>query len=122
MRRRLVHGMERTPLSLTRLTRFLQQRGDRPERLRYVAAAEGFERIRTRVRRRLEALARTGEPYADAGSVLGTLALVRTYRRPSPSVRARDSQRVDRCAGAWLVRLGVLDPFVHPKGRRLTSA
>ena len=75
MRLLLVHGMGRTPLSLTRLTRFLQGRGHRPERLGYVAAVEGFERIRTRVRRRLEALALAGEPYAVIGHSLGGLAL-----------------------------------------------
>jgi hypothetical protein len=75
MRLLLVHGMGRTPLSLGRLTRFLKQTGYRPERLGYVAAVEGFDRIRTRVRRRLEALARTGEPYAVIGHSLGGLAL-----------------------------------------------
>jgi hypothetical protein len=75
MRLLLVHGMGRTPLSLTRLTRFLQQTGYRTERLGYVAAVEGFERIRARVRRRLEALARAGEPYAVIGHSLGGLTL-----------------------------------------------
>jgi alpha/beta hydrolase family protein len=75
MRLLLVHGMGRTPLSLTRLSRFLQRTGYRPERLGYVAAVEGFDRIRTRVRRRLEALARAGEPYAVIGHSLGGLAL-----------------------------------------------
>lgn len=75
MRVLLVHGMGRTPLSLSRLTRFLQQAGYRPERLGYVAAVEGFDRIRTRVRRRLEAFARAGEPYAVIGHSLGGLAL-----------------------------------------------
>jgi hypothetical protein len=75
MRLLLVHGMGRTPLSLTRLTRVLQQAGHRPERVGYVAAVEPFERIRARVRRRLEALARAGEPYAVIGHSLGGLAL-----------------------------------------------
>ena len=75
MRLLVVHGMGRTPLSLTRLTRFLQRRGYRPGRLGYVAAVEGFERIRTRVRRRLEVLALAGEPYAVIGHSLGGLAL-----------------------------------------------
>jgi hypothetical protein len=75
MRLLLVHGMGRTPLSLTRLSRFLRQVGYRPERLGYVAALESFERIRARVRRRLEALSRDGEPYAVIGHSLGGLAL-----------------------------------------------
>jgi alpha/beta hydrolase family protein len=75
MRLLLVHGMGRTPLSLTRLSRFLRRTGYRPERLGYVAAVEGFDRIQMRVRRRLEALARAGEPYAVIGHSLGGLAL-----------------------------------------------
>jgi alpha/beta hydrolase family protein len=75
MRLLLVHGMGRTPLSLTRLSRFLRRTGYRPERLGYVAAVERFDRIRTRVRRRLEELARAGEPYAVIGHSLGGLAL-----------------------------------------------
>ena len=75
MRLLLVHGMGRTPLSLTRLTRFLRKMGYRTERLGYVAALENFERIRTRVRRRLEVLALDGEPYAVIGHSLGGLVL-----------------------------------------------
>lgn len=75
MRLLLVHGMGRTPLSLTRLSRFLRQMGHRPERLGYVAALESFERIRARVRQRLDALSRDGEPYAVIGHSLGGLAL-----------------------------------------------
>jgi pimeloyl-ACP methyl ester carboxylesterase len=75
MRLLLVHGMGRTPLSLGRLSRFLRQHGHRPERVGYVAAIEGFERIRNRVRARLEALAQSGEPYAVIGHSLGGLAL-----------------------------------------------
>ena len=75
MRLLLVHGMGRTPLSLSRLTRFLRGRGYRPERLGYLAAVEGFERIRARVRRRLEVLALAGEPYAVIGHSLGGLVL-----------------------------------------------
>jgi alpha/beta hydrolase family protein len=75
MRVLLVHGMGRTPLSLSRLARFLRQTGHRPESLGYVAAIEGFDRIRRRVRQRLETLARRGEPYAVIGHSLGGLAL-----------------------------------------------
>jgi len=75
MRVLLVHGMGRTPLSLTRLARFLRQAGHRPERLGYLAAVESFDRIRRRVRHRLETLARAGERYAVIGHSLGGLAL-----------------------------------------------
>ena len=75
MRVLLVHGMGRTPLSLSHLARFLRRAGHRPERLGYVAAIESFDRIRRRVRQRLETLARAGEPYAVIGHSLGGLAL-----------------------------------------------
>jgi aminoglycoside 6'-N-acetyltransferase Ib len=75
MRLLLVHGMGRTPLSLTRLARFLRQAGHRPESLGYMAAIESFDRIRRRVRQRLEALSRAREPYAVIGHSLGGLAL-----------------------------------------------
>jgi pimeloyl-ACP methyl ester carboxylesterase len=71
----LVHGMGRTPLSLNRLARFLRRDGHRIERVGYVAALESFSRIRRRVRRRLEVLARAGERYAVIGHSLGGLAL-----------------------------------------------
>ena len=86
MRLLLVHGMGRTPLSLGRLARFLRERGHHPERLGYVAAVEGFERIRRRVRHRLETLAASGEPYAVIGHSLGGLALraALTELEPAP--------------------------------------
>jgi alpha/beta hydrolase family protein len=71
----LVHGMGRTPLSLASLTRFLRREGHRVERLGYVAAIEGFDRIQRRVRTRLERIAKTRQPYAVIGHSLGGLAL-----------------------------------------------
>jgi alpha-beta hydrolase superfamily lysophospholipase len=75
MRVLLVHGMGRTPLSLRLLAKFLRQQGYRSERLGYVAALEGFSRIQSRVRQRLERLSQTGEPYAVLGHSLGGLTL-----------------------------------------------
>lgn len=75
MRLLLVHGMGRTSLSLARLARYLRKEGYQVERLGYVAALESFDRICRRVRFRLEALARTGQPYAVIGHSLGGLAL-----------------------------------------------
>jgi alpha-beta hydrolase superfamily lysophospholipase len=75
MRLLLVHGMGRTPLSMARLARFLRREGHRVERLGYVAAVESFDRIRRRVRHRLETMAATGDPYAVVGHSLGGLAL-----------------------------------------------
>jgi Alpha/beta hydrolase family len=75
MRLLLVHGMGRTPLSLQRLARALRRDGHRIERLGYLAAVESFDRIRARVRLRLERLARSREPYAVIGHSLGGLAL-----------------------------------------------
>lgn len=71
----LVHGMGRTPLSLASLTRFLRREGHQVERLGYVAAVESFERIRRRVRARLERISQTSETYAVIGHSLGGLAL-----------------------------------------------
>jgi hypothetical protein len=75
MRLLLVHGMGRTPLSFARLARALRRDGHRIERLGYLAAVESFDRIRARVRIRLERLARSGERYAVIGHSLGGLAL-----------------------------------------------
>jgi hypothetical protein len=75
MRVLLVHGMGRTPLSFRLLAKFLRQQGYPSERLGYVAAFEGFCRIQSRVRQRLERLSQTGEPYVVLGHSLGGLAL-----------------------------------------------
>jgi hypothetical protein len=75
MRVLLVHGMGRTPLSLGRLARVLRRDGHQIERVGYIAALESFASIRSRVRRRLEALARRGERYAVLGHSLGGLTL-----------------------------------------------
>jgi alpha-beta hydrolase superfamily lysophospholipase len=85
MRLLLVHGMGRTPLSLTRLARYLRREGHHVERVGYVAALESFSRIRRRVRHRLEALARRGERYAVIGHSLGGLALRATLGNLAPA-------------------------------------
>jgi hypothetical protein len=71
----LVHGLGRTPLSLLRLARDLRRAGHRTELAGYVGALEPFDHIVARVRRRLEAAARRGEPYAAVGHSLGGLVL-----------------------------------------------
>jgi hypothetical protein len=71
----LVHGLGRTPLSLLRLGRDLRRAGHTTELVGYVAAAEPFCRIRRRVRRRMERIAREGRPYAGIGHSLGGLFL-----------------------------------------------
>ena len=75
MRLLLVHGLGRTPLSLAGLARCLKQQGHQIEQLGYLAAVESFGRICARVRRRLEAMARTNQPYALIGHSLGGLVL-----------------------------------------------
>ena len=113
MRLLLVHGMGRTPLSLERLSRFLRRNGHRPERLYYVAALESFENIVARVHRRLQRLARSGEPYAVLGHSLGGLALraalPRVHPAPlhlillgTPNQSPRLARRLHR---VWLYRL-----------------
>jgi hypothetical protein len=103
----LVHGMGRTSLSLARLARFLRKEGHPVERLGYVAALESFDRIRRRVRSRLETLARTREPYALIGHSLGGLALraamdgletppVRLIMLATPNQPARLARRLHR--------------------------
>lgn len=71
----LVHGMGRTRLSLVRLAWFLRREGHATEQMGYVAAIEPFARIVARTRRRLEAIAATGRPYAVIGHSLGGLIL-----------------------------------------------
>ena len=71
----LVHGMARTPLSLTSLARFLRRAGHRPRTAGYVAALEPFATVCSRVHRHLAELAATGEPYGLVGHSLGGLIL-----------------------------------------------
>lgn len=73
MRVVLLHGMGRTPLSMWRLGRFLAEHGHRPELVGYSATFERFDRISSRVHRRLVRVAGHGAPYALVGHSLGGL-------------------------------------------------
>jgi hypothetical protein len=84
MRVLLVHGLGRTPASLWGLSRTIRAAGHDPAFVGYVAAVESFEAIRVRVRRRLEAAAASGAPYAAVGHSLGGL-LVRAALADWPS-------------------------------------
>ena len=75
MRLLLIHGLGRTPLSLLGLARDLRRAGHQPRMCGYVGALESYRTIAARVRRRLQAAAATGEPYAAIGHSLGGLIL-----------------------------------------------
>ena len=75
MRILLVHGLARTPLSLRGLARDLRRGGHRAELVGYSGAVESYHGIVARVRRRLEAAADDGQPYAAIGHSLGGLIL-----------------------------------------------
>jgi alpha/beta hydrolase family protein len=75
MRVLLIHGLGRTPLSLLGLARELGRDGHHPQLIGYVGAVESYGAIVSRVRSRLQAAARTGEPYAAVGHSLGGLIL-----------------------------------------------
>jgi hypothetical protein len=75
MRVLLIHGLARTPLSLLGLARELRRDGHHPQLVGYVGAVESYSAIVSRVRSRLQAAARTGEPYAAVGHSLGGLIL-----------------------------------------------
>jgi hypothetical protein len=66
----LVHGLWRTPLSFLLLVRHLREWGYRTELFGYVAVAQGYDAIVSRLVQRLERLARSG-PYAVIGHSLG---------------------------------------------------
>jgi pimeloyl-ACP methyl ester carboxylesterase len=82
----LIHGLARTPLSLLGLARDLRRVGHQTELVAYSGALESYERIVARVRRRLEAAARQGVPYAVVGHSLGGL-IVRVALDRWPSDR-----------------------------------
>lgn len=70
----LVHGLWRTPLSLLLLVRRLRSWGYHTELFGYVAVAQGYDAIVSRLVLRLERLARAG-PYAVIGHSLGGVLL-----------------------------------------------
>ena len=69
----LIHGLGRTPLSLLGLARELRRDDHHPQLVGYIGAVESYNAIVSRVRSRLQAAARTGEPYAAVGHSLGGL-------------------------------------------------
>ena len=71
----LVHGLGRTPLSLTGLARDLRRAGHHTELVGYIGALERYHAIVARVRRRLHAAAAAPEPVAAVGHSLGGLVL-----------------------------------------------
>ena len=73
MRVLLIHGLARTPLSLLGLARDLRSAGHRTELVAYSGTLESYGGIVARVRRRLEAAAQRGQPYAIVGHSLGGL-------------------------------------------------
>ncbi len=75
MRVLLIHGLGRTPLSLLGLARDLRRAGHEPRMCAYVGALESYRAIAARIRRRLQAVAATGAPYAAIGHSLGGVIL-----------------------------------------------
>jgi pimeloyl-ACP methyl ester carboxylesterase len=73
MRVILIHGLGRTPLSLLGLASDLRRTGHHTELVAYSGTLESYCGIVARVRRRLEAAAAGGEPYAIVGHSLGGL-------------------------------------------------
>ncbi len=69
----LIHGLGRTPLSLVGLARDLRREGYQTEAVAYSGTLESYHRIVARVRRRLEAASRSGQPYAAVAHSLGGL-------------------------------------------------
>lgn len=75
MRVLVVHGLARTRVSFALLTLDLRKAGHTVTSTGYLAAVERFSTVCRRVRRRLERLAASGEPYAAVGHSLGGLIL-----------------------------------------------
>jgi pimeloyl-ACP methyl ester carboxylesterase len=75
MRVLLVHGLARTPLSLARLSRAIERAGHAPRTFGYIAFAESYDDIRTRLVAELSALAADPQPVGLVGHSLGGLLL-----------------------------------------------
>jgi hypothetical protein len=104
----LIHGLGRTPLSFRSLARRLRDWGFQPELFGYVALLERYERIVTRLARRIERVAEGGD-YAlvthSLGAVLARVALARVQgRRPRHVVMLAPPNQPPRMA-ATLARL-----------------
>jgi hypothetical protein len=117
--------MGRSPLSLWRLWRSLRRAGHDVEFLWYHAGLAPFERIRARVRARVERLAARGEPYAVLGHSFGGVLLRSAIDGVSPPPRHfvmmatpnQPSRFAGRVRDTWWFRL-----FNRDSGQRLSDA
>ena len=70
----LIHGLSRTPLSLSSLESYLQERGATTEQFGYLAFAESFDSIVERLSVHCQAIA-SSEPYGIVAHSLGGILI-----------------------------------------------
>lgn len=123
----LIHGMGRSPLSMSGLARWLRRRGHGVEHIGYLSALQSFDAIVERVSQRVAAVAARGEPYAIVGHSLGGLLARAALARmpelsPPPSnlimlgTPNRPSSLARRLQRVWPYRW-----FTGESGERLAS-